>query len=65
MIDVLRSKNLWRLVKGDQTKPTNVKDLEKWEDQIDKARGFIGKTISDNLQIHIEVRISPLRYGKP
>ena len=32
IIDVFRSKNVWRLAKGDQTKLVNSKDLEIWED---------------------------------
>ena len=31
MIDVLRRKNLWRLVNGEHKNPTDVKDLVIWE----------------------------------
>ena len=49
MIDLLRSKNIWRLAKGDQTKLVNFKDLEIWEDRCDQVRGLIGQIVSDNL----------------
>jgi len=38
MIDVLRSRNLWRLVDGKQTKPTYAKELLIWEERYDQAR---------------------------
>ena len=44
-IDVLSSKNLWKLVKGDQTKPIDAKDLEIWEYSCDKERRLIGQHI--------------------
>ena len=33
MIDVLRSRNLWRLVDGKQTKPTDADELVIWEER--------------------------------
>ena len=49
IIDVFRSKNVWRLAKGDQTKLVNSKDLEIWEDRCDQVRGLIGQIVSNNL----------------
>jgi hypothetical protein len=49
MIDVLRSKNLWRLVNGEHKKPTDAKDLVIWEEICDQARGLIGQMISYSL----------------
>ena len=54
MIDVLRSKNLWRLVNGEHKTPTVIDDLAIWEDKSDQARGLIGQTIADSLQVSIE-----------
>lgn len=56
MIDVLRRKNLWRLVDGKQTKSTNATKLVTWEETYDQAIGIIGQTIVDNLHVHIEAQ---------
>ena len=42
MIDMFRSKNIWRLTKGDLAKPTDAKELAIWEYRCDQARAFIG-----------------------
>ena len=42
MIDVLRSKNLWRLVNGEYKNPADVQAMIKWEDKYDEAKGLIG-----------------------
>ena len=47
-IDILRSMNLWHFVKGEQSKPTDAKDIDIWEDRCDQARGLIGKIVSDS-----------------
>ena len=49
MIDVLRSKNLWRLVKGEHKKLIDAQALIKWEEKCDQARGLIGQMVSDSL----------------
>ena len=41
MIDVLRRKNLWRLVNGEHKKSTDAKDLVIWEEICDQSRGLI------------------------
>ena len=45
MIDVLRSKNLWRLVNGEHKKPNDAKDLVIWGKVCDQERGLIGKML--------------------
>ena len=60
MIDVLRSKNLWRLVNGEHKTPTATDDLAIWEAKSDQARGLIGQTIADSLQVSIEVEDIPV-----
>ena len=42
MIDVLRSKNLWRIVNDEHKKPADAKDVAIWEDKCEQARGLIG-----------------------
>ena len=64
MIDVLRSRNLWRLVDGKQTKPTDVAELVIWEERYDQARGLIGQTVVDNLQVYIEALEDPIQVWK-
>ena len=58
MIDVLSSKNLWRLVNGEHKTPIVVDDLAIWEAKSDQARGLIGQTIANSLQVSIEVEDS-------
>ena len=54
MIDVLRSKNLWRIVNDEHKKHVDAKDGAIWEDKCDQARGLIGQTVADSLQVSIE-----------
>ena len=54
MIDVLRSKNLWRIVNDEHKKPVDAKDVAIWEDKCDQARGIIGQIVADSLQVIIE-----------
>ena len=44
--------------------PTDAKDLEIWEDICDQARGIIGRTILDSLQVHIKLEDSPTEVWK-
>ena len=64
MIDVLRSKNLWRLVNGEHKNPTNAKDMVIWEEICDQERGLIGQIVSDSLQVSIEAEDTLIKYGK-
>ena len=61
MIDVLRSKNLWRLVNGEHKTPTAADDLAIWEAKSDQARGLIGQTVADSLQVSIEAEENPVQ----
>ena len=49
MIDVLVSKDLWRIVNSEHKKPVDAKDVVVWEDKFDQARGLIGQTIANSL----------------
>ncbi len=54
MIDVLRSKNLQRIVNGEFKKHVDVKYVAKWEEIYDQERGPISKMVSDSLQVSIQ-----------
>ena len=60
MIDVQRSKNLWNLVKGEQTKPINAKELAICEYRCDQARGLIGQTALETIHVYIKVEDNPI-----
>ena len=64
MIDVLRSKNLWRLVNGEHKTPTAADDLSIWEAKSDQARGLIGQTVADSLQVSIEAEDNSVAVWK-
>ena len=51
MINVLRSKNLWRLVNGEHRTPIAADDLAIWEDKSDQAMGLIGQTVVDSIHV--------------
>ena len=61
---MLMNKNLWHLVKCEEPKPTDAKDLAKWEDQCDQVRGLITKIVLNGLQVHIEDNYSPIEVWK-
>ena len=61
MIDVLRSKNLWRLVSGEHKTHTAADGLDIWEAKSDQARGLIGQTVVDSLQVSIEAEDRPVQ----
>ena len=64
MIVMLRSKNLWGLVKGKKSKPIDAKELEILEYKCDRARGFIGQTLLGSYRYTLSQRIALLRYRK-
>ena len=64
IIDVLRSKNVWRIVNDEHKKLVDVKDVSIWEDKCDQERGFIVQTVAYSLQVSIEGKYIRLRYGK-
>ena len=54
MIDLLRSKGLYRIASGQETKPTNGDKAAKWENKQDRARELIGISIAQDLRFHIQ-----------
>ena len=46
MIDLLRSKGLYRIATRQETKPTDGDKAAKWENYQDQARGLIGMSIA-------------------
>ena len=49
MVDILRSKGLYRIATGLETKPSNDDKVAKWENKQDEARGLIGMSIAQDL----------------
>ena len=52
-MDLLRSKGLYRIATGQETKPKDEDKVAKWENRQDQARGLIGMSISPELRFHI------------
>ena len=53
MVDLLRSKGLYRIATRQETKPTDGEKAAKWENKQDQARGLIGMSIAQDLRFHI------------
>ena len=53
MVDIFRSKGLYRIATGLETKPSNDDKVVKWENKQDQARGLIGMSIAQDLRFHI------------
>eukprot|EP00253_Pinus_taeda_P028662 PITA_28662 len=53
IVDLLRSKGLYRIASGQETKPQDEDKDAKWENRQDQARGLIGMSISRDLRFHI------------
>ena len=53
---ILKSKYLWRIVNDEQKKHVDAKYVAIWEEKCDQARGFIGQTVADSLQVSIEAK---------
>ena len=49
MVDILRSKGLYRIAIGQENKPSDDDKAAKWENKQDQARGLIGMSISQDL----------------
>ena len=64
MIDVLRSKNIWRIVNDEHKKHVDAKDVAIWEDKYDQERGLIGQMVTHSLQVSIEVEDNPVEVWK-
>jgi hypothetical protein len=54
MYDLLRSKGLYRITLGKETKPTNVDKKVKWDNRNNEAHGLIRMSISPNLRFHLQ-----------
>lgn len=52
-MDLLRSKGLYRIALGQETKPKDEDKAAKWENRKDQARGLIGMSIYLDLRFHI------------
>ena len=53
MEDVLRSRGLFKITSGKETKPTDDDKKIKWENRCDESRGLIGMSIYTDLRFHI------------
>jgi len=53
IVDLLRSKGLYRIASGQETKPKDEDKTTKWENRQDQTRGLIGMSISPDLRFHI------------
>ena len=53
MVDILRSKGLYIIATGVETKPFGDDKVTKWENKQDQARGLIGISIAKDLRFHI------------
>lgn len=53
IVDLLRSKGLYRIASGQETKPQDEDNAAKWENRQDQARGLIGMSIFPDLRFHI------------
>ena len=59
IVDLLRSKGLYRIASGQETKPQDEDKAAKWENRQDQTRGFIGMSISLDLRFHIAKIYTP------
>ena len=53
MEDVLRSRGLFRITWGKETKPIDDDKKIKWESRCDESRGLFGMSISTDLWFYI------------
>ena len=53
IVDLLRSKGLYRIATGQETKPEDEDKAAKCENRQDQAHGLIGMSISPDLRFHI------------
>jgi len=52
-VDLPRSKGLYSVASGQETKPQDKDKTTKWENRQDQACGLIGMFISPDLRFHI------------
>ena len=53
MVDIVRSKGLYRIATGQETKPSAEDKAAKWENKQDQAQGLIGMSIAQDIRFHI------------
>eukprot|EP00253_Pinus_taeda_P028273 PITA_28273 len=53
IVDLLRTKSLYRIASGQETKPKDEENSAKWENRQYQVRGLIGMSISPDLRFHI------------
>ena len=53
MVELLRSKGLYRIASGLESKPTDEDKKAKWENKQYQARGLIGISTIQDLRFHI------------
>jgi hypothetical protein len=54
MEDLLRSKGLYHITLGNETKPIDVDNKSKWDTRNEEARGLIRMSISPDLRFHLQ-----------
>ena len=59
IVDLLRSKGLYRIATGQETKPKDEENAAKWENRQDQARGLIGMSISPVSYTHLTLPTTP------
>eukprot|EP00253_Pinus_taeda_P028485 PITA_28485 len=59
IVDLLRSKGLYRIASDQETKLKDEEKASKWENRQDSARGLIGISISPDLRFHISELDTP------
>ena len=63
-MDLLRSKGLYRIALGQETKPKDEDMAAKWENRQDQAHGLIGMSTSPDLRFHIAELDTPIEAMK-
>ena len=53
MVDILRSKGLYRIATWQENKPIDGYKSAKWENKQDQVKGLIGMSIAQDLRFHI------------
>ena len=53
IIYILRSKGIYRIATGQETKPSDDEKVAKLENKQDQARGLIGMSIAQDLRFHL------------
>ena len=53
MVDILRSKGIYRIATGQETKPFDDQRVAKWKNKQDQEWGLIVMFIAQDLQFHI------------